>query len=230
MVNGLGLEVMELCFAIGDFALEYVNLAVNENEYMVLTGHNGAGKTLLLKLMCGLLRPDSGGIYVGEDDVTDAFPWERNIGYVPQDGVLFPNRTVYGNIAFGLEVRHVKRAEREEKVIQAADLLGITDFLERTPESLSGGERQRVSLARAIVFEPRILLMDEPVSAIDEESRDGLCKEIRRVHEKLQLTVIHISHNRQETSIVADRVAVLAHGRLDRVESVSDYLTRTGKE
>lgn len=227
MVDNAGIEVRGLNFSIGNFSIKGVDLAIPRGEYFVLTGHNGAGKSLLTKLICGLLRPASGTILINGSDVSDRPPWERNVGYVAQDGILFPNRNVFANIAFGLEVRGVNRTKRDKQVRKTADLLGVTHLLERSPESLSGGERQRVSLARAVVFEPEILIMDEPVSAIDEESKDNLCTELRRVQRGLGVTALHISHDRRETSLVADRVGILENGELNSVQSVADYTAQS---
>jgi ABC-type sugar transport system ATPase subunit len=204
-------------FRVGDFAMEALALGVAGGEYFVITGPNGSGKTILVKLVAGLLCPEQGAIRIGGERMNETPPWRRQIGYVPQEGLLFPNRTVRGNIEFGLEVRRVGGPARTEAVVRVADILGIAPLLERSVEGLSGGERQRAALARALVLEPRVLLLDEPVSSIDEASRDGLCRELRRIQRTLGLTVIQVSHNAQEIGLVADRVAVMERGRVKSV-------------
>ena len=212
-----GVELSHIHYRIGDFAMRDLSLRIDAGEYFVLTGPNGAGKTILVKLICGLHRPESGTIRLRGRDVTAQPPWKRNIGYVPQDGLLFPNRTVEGNIRFALEVRGASARRIADAVHRVANLLNIASLLGRRVEGLSGGEQQKVALARALVFEPGVLLLDEPVSAIYEESRNDLCRELRRIKQTLGLTVVHISHNRRETDLVADRVGVLKDGQLQSV-------------
>jgi ABC-type sugar transport system ATPase subunit len=223
VVNRPGIQTEDLCFRIGSFQMRQVNLRVEEGEYFVLTGPNGSGKSLLIKLLCGLYRPDAGTIRINGGDVAERPPWERNIGYVPQEGVLFPNRSVRRNIAFGLELRRLARADRAAAIDRIAGLLNIPHLLERSIDGLSGGERQKVCLARALVLEPHVLLLDEPVSAIDEGARDALCHELRRVQRHLAITTLHVSHNRRETRLVADRVGLLEDGRLSRVIPAEEF-------
>jgi len=194
--------------------MEDLDLTVTRDEYCVLTGPNGAGKTLLIRLICGLHSPTAGNISIDGSSVQDIPPWERGIGYVPQDGVLFPNRDVRGNIAFGLEVRKVPREERNTLVQERAERMGIAHILDRRPGGLSGGERQKVCIARALVFGLRVLLLDEPVSAIDESARDDMCRLLRAMRDERPVTVLHVSHNSRETELVADRVVNMRAGRI----------------
>jgi ABC-type sugar transport system ATPase subunit len=210
-----GIEIRGLEFAIGSFSMKGLHLSVKRDEYCVLSGPNGAGKTLLIKLICGLHRPAAGSISIDGEPVHDVPPWERSIGYVPQDGVLFPNRDVRGNIAFGLEVRGVEQAERDRRVTEQAERMGIAHLLDRRPEGLSGGERQKVCIARALVYGPSVLLLDEPVSAIDESARDEICGLLRSLRDDKPITVLHVSHNRHETELVADRVVRMCAGAVE---------------
>lgn len=218
MVSFGRIEIEELVFRIGSFALENVTLAIQPGEYFVLTGANGAGKSLLMQLICGLYRPVSGVIRVNGQVLEDLPPWKRQMGYVPQDGVLFPNRSVRNNIVFGLEVRKTPKGVRREAVDRIARLLRIEHLLDRLPRGLSGGERQKVSLARALVLRPHVLLLDEPVSAIDETARDAVCRELHRIQRTLGITTVHISHNQTETRLLADRIGVMHQGRLVSIE------------
>jgi len=215
--NGWGLEVTDLVVRIGNFRLCIPELRLPKGEYFVLTGHNGAGKSVFVRAIAGLLRPVSGAIAIEGRRVERAPPWERHIGYVPQDGILFPNRTVRGNISFPLEVRKVKTAEIAARVDEVAAQVGIEPLLDRGVTGLSGGERQKACLARALVFNPVLLLLDEPVSAIDEEARDPICRLLREVQKRTGVTTIHISHNRHETELVGDRVGVLRNGTLQEI-------------
>ena len=214
MVNPAGIQMDKLCFRIGDFAIEDLSLTIHPGEYFVLTGPNGSGKTLILRLIAGLYQPAAGDILFNGRSVIKLPPWQRELGYVPQDGVLFPNRSVRRNIAFGLEVRRLPKEHIKGKVQEMADLLKINPLLERLPDGLSGGERQKASLAQALVLGPAVLLLDEPVSAIAEDSRDALCRELRTIQQELQITVLHVAHNQHETKLVADRVGLLKEGRL----------------
>jgi len=216
MVNGVSIQLEHVCFRIGKFAIDDLCLMIEEGEYFVLTGPNGSGKTLLIKLIAGLHAPASGTIRIQGEPVTDLPPWKRNIGYVPQDGVLFPNRTVRGNIRLGLEVQRLDSGTIRVQVERIASMLRIFHLLDRMTRGLSGGERQKVSIARALVLKPALLLMDEPVSAIEEDTRDELCRELRSIQQGLGITTVHVSHSREETGLVADRVGVLIGGKLKK--------------
>ena len=201
-------------FAIGRFRMRGVSLDVADGEYFVLTGPNGSGKTLLLKLVAALLSPDSGETMISGRPMRDVPPWRRNIGYAPQESTLFQFRTVADNIGFGLEVRGVRRKQRRARVAEIAERLGVSHLLDRLPEGLSGGEQQRVSIARALAPRPGILLFDEPVSAIDGDARDPLCVELKKLQKELGSTTIHVAHNERETELVADRVGAMRDGRI----------------
>jgi len=217
VVSPPGIKVQDLSLRIGDFAIDGLSLDIRRGEYFVLTGPNGAGKTVLVQLISGLLRPEAGEISIHGQAVTALPPWRRNIGYVPQAGLLFPNRTVAQNIGFGLEVRRAERKLMAAEISRVAGTLKIEHLLSRTTTGLSGGERQKVALGRALVIKPAVLLLDEPVSSVDEEARDALCRELKRIQRELGITTLHVSHNSHETELVADRVGVLDGGTLKSV-------------
>jgi len=206
-----------LSIDLGEFRLRGVSLHVEPGEYFVLLGPTGAGKTVFLECVAGLHTPDSGEIFLGGERVTHWLPETRGVGYVPQDYALFPHLNVFQNIAYGLVERGVPPEEREPRVQQAATLLGIAGLLHRRVTTLSGGEQQRVALARATVTQPRVLLLDEPLSAVDESTRQDLSGMLRRLHRETGTTVLHVCHNFQETLALATRVGVLHQGRLVQV-------------
>ncbi len=207
------IELDDVGFRIGLFELSGISLRVSKGEYFCLTGPNGAGKSVLLKLIAGLFAPDHGSVRICGKDVTGAAPWTRNIGYMPQDGLLFPWLTAAQNIRFGLEMRRWGEDAICVAVNDIAKRLGIIHLLDRKPSGLSGGERQKISLARALVLNPPVLLLDEPVSAIDESTRDKLCRDLGSLQREFHISVIHVSHHGQEIDLIADRVGRLEGGR-----------------
>jgi len=224
------IAVRDLSFEIGGFALRGVSLDITTGEYFVLLGPTGSGKTLFTECLCGLLRAPRGTIVIGGRDVTRLAPRLRGIGYVPQHQGLFPHLDVRRNIEFALRVQQVPVKERTWRLQPVVGLLGIEHLLERWPAHLSGGERQKVALARALVARPRLLILDEPVSAVDEPSRDALCTDLHRIQHELQITTLHISHNIEEAFSVGDRAGLLQDGRLVQVGPVAELLRRPATE
>jgi len=196
------------------FCLKDVSLHVEESEYFVLLGPSGAGKSLLLELVAGFHRPDAGRILLQGRDVTALPPERRHVGFVYQDSLLFPHRSVAQNIAYGL------RADREQarrRVEELAGMLGIGNLLDRAPDTLSGGEKQRVAIARALAVDPEVLLMDEPLSALDPPTQQALRGELLRVHRQTGVTVLHVTHDQAEARQMGERVGILRGGRLVQV-------------
>ena len=204
------IEVRDLCIRQGDFEMRDICLRLDAGEYGVLMGKSGCGKTTI----CGLRRIQSGSIALGGRDVTDLHPGERNIGYVPQDGALFPTMSVYDQIAFGLSVRNVPATETQARVREVADLLGIGGLLDRMPKGLSGGETQRVAIGRALAVRPEILCLDEPLSALDEETRQEIIDLLIRLRRESPITTLHITHQSSEAKDLADQILVLRDGGL----------------
>lgn len=220
------IRIRDFLYTVGSFRLHVPRFELVAGEYFVILGTTGSGKTAFIECLAGLRHPRSGAISIAGRDATELAPRHRGIGYVPQDFALFKHRTVKGNIAFGLENRRMNRADINRVVREKAELLGIEHLLERRIKGLSGGERQRVALARALAIKPEILILDEPVSALDEATRETVCAELRRLHRKVGLTTIHISHNLDEAFSVADRAAVMNAGRIEQVGSLDELLRR----
>lgn len=220
------IRIENLHYSVGAFALENISLEVKQGEYFVLLGPSGSGKTLLLECLCGLNRIDAGSIELDGTAVAHREPRHRGLGYLPQDYALFPHRSVRENIAFGPRVQQwpsANIADRVDELLAQFDLVSLAD---RTPGRLSGGEKQRVALARAMAVRPRVLLLDEPVSALDESTRDALCRELKRTQVENRMTTVHVCHNFVEMLAVADRVGILYQGRIVQTGSPRDVLQK----
>lgn len=196
----------------GAFRMQDVCMDVPRNAYAVLMGATGSGKTTLLEILCGLRQPDAGRVLINGKDVTEATPAGRDVGYVPQDGALFKTMTVFEHLAFALVIRRETPAVIEARVFELAELLGIRDLLERRPLGLSGGERQRVGLGRALSFRPSILLLDEPLSALDDETRAQIVALLQQVREHTGVTTLHVTHNRAEADQLGSMGLRIANG------------------
>ncbi|MCW2929225.1 MAG: potA [Actinomycetia bacterium] len=198
-------------------ALAGVDLAVRPGEFFTLLGPSGSGKTTLLRLIAGFERPDEGWIEFGGRDVTKVPPYARDVNTVFQDYALFPHMTIAQNIEYGLRVKHVPRATRKRKVASALEMVRLPGHGDRKPAQLSGGQRQRVALARAIVNEPQVLLLDEPLGALDLKLRQEMQLELLRVQREVGITFIYVTHDQEEALTMSDRIAVLSHGVIDQV-------------
>lgn len=215
---------------LGEFVLDDVSLTVEDGEYFVIIGPTGAGKTILLETIAGVYPPDSGTVSLNDRDVTFVPPRERSITMVYQDYMLFPHLTVAENIGFGLKNRKLPKDEIAQKVAEVADIFGIGHLLHRYPETLSGGEQQRAAISRAIILEPSILLLDEPLSALDGQTRDRLRIELRRLHAAYKTTIIHITHNFEEVFSLASRVAVMHKGKVMQVGAPDEVFRHPNSE
>ena len=197
--------------------LDDVSIAIEPGEFFALLGPSGSGKSTLLRLLAGFLHPQAGAIRVGGEDVTRVPPWERDIGLVFQNYALWPHMTVRQNVAFGLEERKLPRKAIEEKVAAALELVGLSEFGARRPGQLSGGQQQRVALARTIAIEPKVLLLDEPLSNLDAKLRIHMRVELLALQRKLGITTIFVTHDQEEALSISDRVAVLDQGVIQQV-------------
>lgn len=215
-----------LTYTLGSFSIQNISLHIPENEYFVLLGPTGAGKTLILELIAGFHIPRKGRILLNNSDVTHLPPEKRNIGFVYQDYSLFPHMTVKDNISFGLEMHKAPQMEIERKVEDTMNLIGISHLKERHPSTLSGGEQQRVSLARALATNPKILLLDEPLGALDPRTQRFLREELKRIHKTQNVTTIHVTHDQTEALILADRIGVIMNGEIVQVGSPHELFNR----
>jgi putative spermidine/putrescine transport system ATP-binding protein len=194
-----------------------VDLAIEPGEFFTMLGPSGSGKTTLLRLIAGFERLDAGTISLGGVDVTHLPPYQRDVNTVFQDYALFPHYTVAENVNYGLRVRKVARAHARERVAAALDMVKMGDFLSRKPGQLSGGQRQRVALARAIVNEPTVLLLDEPLGALDLKLRQEMQVELKRIQRSIGITFIYVTHDQEEALTMSDRLAVFHDGRIEQV-------------
>ncbi|WP_297417154.1 tungstate ABC transporter ATP-binding protein WtpC [Thermococcus sp.] len=213
-----------------EFHLRGITFEVESGEYFIILGPSGAGKTVLLEIIAGIIEPDGGRVYLNGRDVTDLPPEKRGLAYVPQNYALFPNMSVYDNIAFGLKVRGVPKGEVERKVKDISEVIGISHLLSRKPRTLSGGEQQRVALARALVVEPPLILLDEPFANLDVQTRSKLLSEMKLWREELGFTTLHVTHSFEEAVSLGDRVGVMLGGRLIQVGSVREVFSRPANE
>ncbi len=201
------------------YAVNHVSLTVEDGEFVALVGPSGCGKTTTLNLVAGLIPMSGGDIYIGDKLVTDLDPKDRDIAMVFQNYALYPNKTVYKNLAFPLQMRKLPKAEIEKRVLAAAKVLDIEHLLARKPRELSGGQQQRVALGRALVRDPRVFLMDEPLSNLDAKLRVQMRSELKRFHQDLNATVIYVTHDQLEAVTMADKMAVMNGGLLQQYDS-----------
>lgn len=203
------IELRHATIRSGPFELADISLTVPEGVYAVLMGGTGQGKTTVLEAICGLRRVTTGAVLLGGVDVTRWKPANRGIGYVPQDLALFPTMTVREHLEFALKLRKASREELRSRVSELSSVLGIENLLGRGVQHLSGGEAQRVALGRALAFRPRVLLLDEPLTALDEVTRDRLCELLKTVQQQNGLTILHITHSRTEALRLAEQFLVM---------------------
>lgn len=194
-----------------------VDLDIEDKEFLVLVGASGCGKSTILRMIAGLEEISDGELYIGDKKVNNVHPKDRDIAFVFQSYALYPHMTVYENIAFGLKMRKFKKDEIDKKVKEAAKILDLEELLDRRPKQLSGGQRQRVALGRAIVRNPKVFLMDEPLSNLDAKLRVQMRAEIKKLHEKLQTTFIYVTHDQTEALTMGDRIVVLDKGVIQQV-------------
>ncbi|MCY6484883.1 sn-glycerol-3-phosphate ABC transporter ATP-binding protein UgpC [Clostridium aestuarii] len=219
---GLNLKNIEKVYPNGFYAVKNLCIDIEDKEFVVLVGPSGCGKSTSLRMIAGLEEISSGELYIGDKLVNDIPPKDRDIAMVFQNYALYPHMTVFDNMAFGLKLRKKPKEEIKEKVSQAAKILGIENLLDRKPKQLSGGQRQRVALGRAIVREPKVFLMDEPLSNLDAKLRVQMRTEISKLHKRLQTTFIYVTHDQTEAMTMGTRIVIMKDGV---VQQISDPQT-----
>ena len=221
------LQISGLTKRYGDFvALAPTDLEVARGEFLTLLGPSGSGKTTLLSLIAGLATPDGGRLLIDGRDVTYGAPYERDIGMVFQNYALFPHMTVAENIAFPLKMRKVDAARARQQAMQALELVRLPHVAQRFPKELSGGQQQRIALARCLVYKPAIVLMDEPLGALDKKLRDQMQLEIKRIHRELGTTIVYVTHDQEEAMTMSDRICLMNQGRIEQLGTPSDLYFR----
>jgi putative spermidine/putrescine transport system ATP-binding protein len=211
-------------------AVAGVDLDIAESEFFTMLGPSGSGKTTLLRLIAGFERPDAGSVELGGRDVTRVPPYARNVNTVFQDYALFPHMTVLENVAYGLRVRRVPGAERRRRAEAALEMVRLPGLGGRKPVQLSGGQRQRVALARAIVNEPAVLLLDEPLGALDLKLRQEMQLELKRIQREVRITFIYVTHDQEEALTMSDRLAVFNQGRIEQLGTPAEVYERPASE
>jgi putative spermidine/putrescine transport system ATP-binding protein len=221
------LVLRDLVKRFGDTpAVDGVNLEVPDGEFLTLLGPSGSGKTTTLRMIAGFMSQTSGSIEIGGSDMSRVPPYRRDVGMVFQNYALFPHMTAGQNVAFPLEMRRVERAEITRRVGEALALVRLERLADRYPRQLSGGQQQRIALARAVVFNPRLLLMDEPLGALDKKLREALQLEIVRISRELGATVIYVTHDQEEALVMSDRIAIFNQGKIEQLGSGEDLYDR----
>ncbi len=207
-------------------AVDGIDLDVRIGEFLTLLGPSGSGKTTTLRMVAGFMSPTAGSIEIDGTDMTRVPPYRRDVGMVFQNYALFPHMTAADNIAFPLRMRRLPRPEIQRRVADALGLVKLADLGDRYPRQLSGGQQQRIALARAVVFEPRLLLMDEPLGALDRKLRESLQLEIIRVSRELGATVLYVTHDQEEALVMSDRIAIFSDGRIEQLGTGEDLYDR----
>ncbi len=206
--------------------VDNLDLDIVRGEFLTLLGPSGSGKTTTLMMLAGFEWPTSGTIHMDGADITDLPPYRRDMGVVFQSYALFPHMTIAENIAFPLAVRKIEAAEKKRRVAEALDLVHLADYADRRPSQLSGGQQQRVALARSLVYKPRMVLMDEPLGALDKSLREQMQMEIKQIHQQLGVTFVYVTHDQEEALTMSDRVAVFHQGKIQQISSPIEIYTR----
>ncbi|MER3417816.1 MAG: spermidine/putrescine ABC transporter ATP-binding protein [Chloroflexota bacterium] len=207
-------------------AVAGIDLEVRDGEFFSMLGPSGSGKTTTLRMIAGFEIPTAGRIFLHREDVTERAPFERDVNTVFQDYALFPHLSVVDNVAYGLVVRNVPRPEREARVAEVLRMVRLVGFERRRPLQLSGGQRQRVALARALVNRPRVLLLDEPLGALDQKLREEMQIELKRIQQQVGITFIYVTHDQEEALTMSDRLAVFNHGRIEQTGTPAEIYER----
>ena len=221
------IRIADFSIRKGNFLLHPVNLTIPPSEIFAILGRTGSGKTVLLEAIAGMYRGDQGAVFFDDQDITAIPPGDRHIGLVYQDCSLFPHMKVWENIAYGLKMHGVSKAEQKRQAEELLDMMSITAIKDQYPGTLSGGEKQRTALARALALKPELLLLDEPFSALDPAMRATLYNNIREIHQRFPCTIIFVTHDFEEARLLADRVGILLDGELLTVTTGRELMEKT---
>lgn len=213
----LELKDLKKSFTPGEYVLQGINLKIEQGEFVTLLGSSGCGKTTTLRIIAGLEQPDSGSVWLEGKDVTNLEPNERDVNTVFQNYALFPHMNMADNIGYGLKIRKVSKADIKKKVKEMLELVQLEGYEKRKPAELSGGQKQRVAIARALANNPRVLLLDEPLGALDLQLRRAMQLELKRLQKKLGITFIYITHDQEEAINMSDRIVVMNQGRFEQI-------------
>lgn len=219
------LKLSHINKTLGKFKLMDISFEVKKGEYFVILGPTGSGKSVILETIAGAYTPDSGSIYLYDENISNTLPEHRNIGIVYQDYLLFPHMSVRKNILFGLKAKKISKCHTEQALEKISAMLSIQHLLDRNPLTLSGGEQQRVAFARTIVTKPQILLLDEVSSALDPNTKKIFQQNLKILHKKLNTTTIHITHDFQEAKFLSDRIAVIGNGQIHQIGTAEEIFT-----
>jgi multiple sugar transport system ATP-binding protein len=211
------LENIEKIYPNGFKAVEKCNLEIHEGEFLVLLGPSGCGKTTTMRMIVGLEEVSAGKVFIGNEDVTEKPIQKRNVGMVFQNYAVWPHMTVYENIAFPLKLKGLSKDKIKKQINKVADMTNISDYLTRYPTQLSGGQRQRVAVARAVAFQPKVFLMDEPLSALDAKLRESMRTELKQIQKTLKATTVFVTHDQAEAMSLADRIVVMNEGKIVQI-------------
>ena len=221
------IEIRDFSVKRGDFLLKPVNLKIQKSEIFAILGYTGSGKTVLLEAIAGMFPGNQGEVLYDGQDVMELSPSDRRLGFVCQDQGLFSHMKVYENIEYGMKMKHYPKEVRRKRTEELLEMFSISSISNQYPGTLSGGEKQRTALARALALEPELLLLDEPFSALDPSTRNVLYQEIQKIHERFGCTIIFVTHDFHEASILADRVGILLDGELLSVTTGKDLMDKT---
>ncbi len=216
------LILKDISLQAGIFKVKNINLRIENNQYFALMGHTGSGKSMLLQAICGLMKVQKGVILMNNKDITNLEPRFRNVGYVPQNSGLFPHLKVKDNIIFSLRLKGLSKKDAICEVSNIIDFLDIAYLLDRSVINLSGGEKQKVALARGLAKKPSLLLLDEPVSALDELTKFEICNILKDIQKEFKISTIHVCHNLQESKQIADSIGIMSNGELIKTGTLSE--------